>query len=160
MANWHAMTPNEDLIHHFYTSFQLKDYRGMQGCYADQATFSDSVFINLNANQARAMWQMLISRAKDLVLEFKVVSSNGNQVRAEWIAHYTFGPTKRKVRNYIKAEFEVVDGKIVRHIDHFNFHTWTRQALGPMGLLLGWTPYLQNKVRKTAMKGLNDFMAK
>ncbi len=132
----------------------------MQGCYADHATFSDSVFINLNANQARAMWQMLISRGKDLVLEFKVVSSNGNQVQAEWVAYYTFGATKRQVCNHIKAEFEVVDGKIVRHIDRFDFHTWAKQALGPIGLLLGWTPYLQNKVRQTAMKGLNDFIEK
>jgi limonene-1,2-epoxide hydrolase len=95
-----------------------------------------------------------------LVLEFKVLSSNGNQVKAEWIAYYTFGATMRKVRNQIIAEFEVVDGKIVKHIDRFDFHTWAKQALGPMGLLLSWTPYLQNKVRKTAMKGLYDFMAK
>lgn len=154
------MTPNEDLIHHFYTSFQLKDYRGMQECYADNATFTDSVFRNLDAIQTRAMWQMLISRGKDLVLEFKILSSNGNQVQAEWIAHYTFGATKRPVRNHIMAEFEIVDSKIVRHTDRFNFHTWSKQALGPIGLLLGWTPFLRNKVQKTAMKGLTDYMAK
>lgn len=154
------MTPNEDLIYHFYTSFKLKDYRGMQECYADNATFSDSVFTNLNADQARAMWQMLISRGKDLELEFKILSSNGNQVNAEWVAHYTFGATKRKVRNHILAEFEVVDGKIVKHTDRFGFHTWAKQALGTTGLLLGWTPFLRNKVRQTAMKGLSDFMGR
>lgn len=154
------MTPNEDLIYHFYTSFKLKDYKGMQECYADHATFSDSVFVNLNAEQARAMWQMLISRGKDLELEFRVLSSSGKQVNAEWIAHYTFGATKRKVRNHILAEFEVEDGKIVKHTDRFDFHTWSRQALGPAGLLLGWTPFLRNKVRKTAMKGLSDFMGR
>ncbi len=130
----------------------------MQECYAENATFSDSVFINLNAPQVRAMWQMLISRGKDLELDFKILSANGNQVNAEWIAHYTFGATKRKVRNQIKAEFEVVDGKIVKHTDQFDFHTWSKQALGTPGLLLGWTPFLRNKVRRTAMKGLNDFM--
>jgi len=160
MVNQYDVTSNEDLIHHFYTSFQLKDYRGMQQCYADQATFSDAVFVNLDANQVRAMWQMLIGRGKDLVMEFKVLSSNGSHVQAEWTALYTFGATKRKVRNQIKAEFEVIDGKIVKHTDRFDFHTWAKQALGPLGLLLGWTPYLQNKVRKTAMKGLNDFMGK
>lgn len=154
------MTPNEDLIHHFYTSFQQKDYRGMQECYADNATFSDSVFVNLNAAQVRAMWQMLISRGKDLELEFKVLSSKGNHVNAEWIAHYTFGATKRKVRNHIKAQFEITDGKIVKHVDQFDFYTWSKQALGTPGLLLGWTPFLRNKVRKTAMKGLADFMGR
>ncbi len=154
------MTPNEDLIHHFYTSFQQKDYRGMQECYADNATFSDSVFVNLNAAQVRAMWQMLVSRGKDLELEFKVLSSKGNHVNAEWIAHYTFGATKRKVRNHIKAQFEITDGKIVKHVDQFDFYTWSKQALGTPGLLLGWTPFLRNKVRKTAMKGLADFMGR
>lgn len=154
------MTPNEDLIYHFYTSFKLKDYKGMQECYADNAVFSDAVFQNLDAKQVRAMWQMLISRGKDLVIEFKVLPSAGEHVRAEWVAYYTFSSSKRKVENHIRAEFVVQDGKIVRHTDSFHFHTWAKQALGPMGLLLGWTPYLRNKVQRTAMKGLVDFMGK
>ncbi len=154
------MTPNEDLIHHFYTSFQLKDYRGMQQCYADNATFSDAVFKNLNAEQVRAMWQMLISRGKDMSIQFKVLPSPGEVVNAQWIANYTFSASKRPVTNRIDARFVIENGRIVQHIDHFNFHTWAKQALGPTGLLLGWTPFLRNKVQQTARKGLDEFMAK
>ena len=154
------MTPNEDLIHHFYTSFKLKDYKGMQECYADNAVFNDAVFKNLNAQQVRCMWQMLISRGKDLNLDFKVLSSTGSQVNAEWTAHYTFSATRRKVVNHIKARFVIENGKIVQHTDTFGFYQWARQALGPTGLLLGWTPFLHRKVQKMAMKGLQDYMGK
>lgn len=154
------MTPNEDLIYHFYTSFQLKDYRGMQECYAENATFSDEVFRNLNAAEVRAMWQMLISRGKDLSIEFRLLPSAGPEVNAQWIAYYTFSASKRPVINRVNAKFIVENGKIIQHVDQFNFHTWAKQALGTTGLLLGWTPFLRNKVRNTAMKGLKDYMGK
>ena len=64
------------------------------------------------------------------------------------------------MHNIIDAEFEFKDGKIFRHDDQFDFWRWSRQALGPAGLLLGWTPILRNKVQKTARKGLEDFIAK
>ena len=41
-------------------------------------------------------------------------------------------------------------GKIVRHIDRFDFWRWSRMALGPAGLLLGWTPLLHKKVQAKA----------
>ncbi len=151
---------NQQLITKFYTSFQNKDYRGMQECYADSATFSDPVFVGLNAAEVKAMWEMLCIRGKDLKLEFKNVQSVGNQASAEWIAHYTFGATGKKVVNYIKADFIIENGKIVKHTDVFNFYKWSKQALGAPGLLLGWTNFLKNKVRQGAMKSLNDFMSK
>jgi len=58
----------------------------------------------------------------------------------------------------IDAEFEFRDGKILRHRDRFDFHRWSRQALGTSGLLLGWTPLLRNKVRSTARGSLEKFM--
>jgi hypothetical protein len=62
------------------------------------------------------------------------------------------------VVNRIDAEFVFRDGLIVRHTDTFNFWAWARQALGPAGLLLGWTPMLQKKVRDTARAGLAKYM--
>ena len=57
----------------------------------------------------------------------------------------------------LAASFEFRDGKIVKHADCFDLYRWSRQALGPAGLLLGWTPLLQNKVRAMAAKGLADY---
>lgn len=151
---------NEKLVHHFYTCFQNKDFKGMQDCYADEATFSDAVFKNLNAAEVKAMWEMLITKGKDLRLEFQVISATENSAKAHWDAYYIFSATGKKVVNRIDATFEIENGKIVKHIDNFNFYTWAKQALGLTGLLLGWTSFLNKKVSAQAMKNLEHFMAK
>lgn len=130
----------------------------MQACYAEEAVFSDEVFVNLNATEVRAMWEMLCIKGKDLQLEFKNVNTFENTGSVEWIATYSFSKTNRKVVNCIKAEFVFSNGKIVHHNDHFNFHTWAKQALGLPGFLFGWTTGLKEKVRAQGRKNLMDFM--
>ena len=152
------MNENEKLINHFYSSFKNKDFAGMQCCYADNATFSDAVFQDLNSAQVKAMWKMLILNGKDLELNFQNVSADEKTGSAEWVANYTFSKTGRKVENRISANFTFANGKIIKHTDSFDFYKWSKQALGLPGILFGWTSFLQNKVRQTAMKSLADFM--
>lgn len=154
------MNANEALISKFYTAFQNKDVSTMQECYSDQATFSDAAFVDLNAKQVRAMWAMLIKGGKDMRVEFSNVRAEGEVVKAHWDAYYTFSATGRKVLNQIDASFIIENGKIVKHTDHFDFYTWSKQALGLSGLLLGWTSLLKNKVRKQASAKLAAYMAK
>ncbi len=154
------MNANEIVINKFYTCFQNKDFKGMQDCYSDSAHFRDPVFLNLNAKQVRAMWEMFCVNGKDLKVEFKNISANEKTGSAEWIAYYIFSVTGSNVVNRIKSNFVFEQGKIIKHIDHFNFYDWAKQALGASGLLLGWTPFVKNKVRKVAMKNLQDYMNK
>jgi len=154
------MTSTTQVIEQFYSAFQKKDFRTMQDCYADKATFSDPVFHDLNAQEVRAMWEMLCLRGKDLEIEFMDVKANEAEGSAVWIARYTFSSTGRYVANHINARFKFENGKIVEHTDHFNFHRWAGQALGLSGRLLGWTPFFKNKVQKSAMAALNDFIRK
>jgi ketosteroid isomerase-like protein len=154
------MSQNKELINKLYTAFQNKDYKTMQNCYADNATFSDPVFENLNAAEVKAMWQMLITRATDLELEFKNADADETSGSAEWIATYTFTSTGKKVVNKIKANFVFGNGKIKKHKDSFDFYKWAKQALGFKGLLLGWTSFLHNKVKQQARNNLMKFMKK
>ncbi len=154
------MHPNEKLLTSFYTAFQNRDYQTMQQCYSDRAVFNDEVFQNLNAEQVRAMWEMLIKRGKDLRVEFSGISADATGGSASWTAWYTFSQTGRQVVNRITARFEFEDGKIIRHTDSFSFYAWSRQALGAPGWLLGWSPFLKAKVRNSAMKSLTMFMEK
>jgi len=64
------------------------------------------------------------------------------------------------VHNDFQARFRFADGLIAEHDDAFGFHAWARQALGPAGLLLGWTPLVQNKVRSQARTSLDEFMGR
>jgi hypothetical protein len=44
------------------------------------------------------------------------------------------------VLNIIDAEYPFQAGRITAHRDHFSVWRWSSQALGPAGMLLGWTP--------------------
>lgn len=149
---------NQELITIFYESFQRKDYKAMQICYADNAVFNDEVFVNLNADEVRAMWEMFCKKGKDLQIHFSNVQADDKNGSAEWIATYTFSKTNREVTNRIKANFTFANGKIIKHTDLFNFYNWSSQALGIPGVLLGRTSFLKNKVRKEGMKNLRDYM--
>lgn len=151
---------NQQLIHTFYTAFAKKDYTTMQSCYAGTAVFNDAVFKNLNSAEVKAMWEMLCKRGKDLQLEFSDIKATENGGSAHWQATYTFSTTKRKVINNINVQFEIENGKIVKHTDSFNFYTWAKQAFGVAGFLLGWTSFFKNKVQKGAMESLRTFMKK
>ena len=132
----------------------------MQNCYAEDAVFSDCVFQNLNSSQVKSMWEMFCKNGKDLRIEFRNILADDKTGSAEWIAHYTFSATGRKVVNRIKANFRFDHGKFSEHSDEFNFYNWARQSLGTPGLLLGWSSYLRNKVRRKAMNSLAAFMVR
>jgi ketosteroid isomerase-like protein len=154
------MQKNTELITQFYTAFQNGDFATMQKSYHDEAHFNDPAFSNLNASEVRAMWQMLLTAAKDLKITFSDVEADDKKGSCKWEAYYTFSKTGRSVHNIIKANFEFKDGKIIKHNDHFSFWRWSRQALGALGLLLGWSNMLQQKVRTTARKNLETFINK
>jgi ketosteroid isomerase-like protein len=151
------MQKNEELIIQFYTAFQAKDYQKMQRAYHDEAEFFDPVFGPLSSHQVKSMWQMLLSRSKDLKIAFSHVQASEKTGECHWEAWYTFSKTGRAVHNIIDAAFEFKDGRIYRHNDSFSLWRWSRQALGPTGLLLGWTPWVRNKVRATAAKSLSVY---
>lgn len=128
-------------------------------CYDEQVHFSDPVFTNLRGPQAKAMWHMMVVRGQDLKVTYGDITAGADNGRAHWEAAYTFS-TGRQVHNVIEAAFVFRDGLIIEHHDSFDLWRWTRMALGVSGQLFGWTPYVQNKVRKTAMTGLDKFIAK
>ncbi len=151
------MHPNEELIAKFYTSFQKRDATGMIDCYDPDVQFSDQVFVDLKGDRAKAMWQMLCARGSDLKIVFGNVQANDDVGQAHWEATYTY--SGRKVHNAIDAAFQFKDGKIIQHQDSFNLWKWAGMALGPIGLLLGWTPFVQKRIRRSANDRLEKFIA-
>ncbi|MCI0750985.1 MAG: nuclear transport factor 2 family protein, partial [Flammeovirgaceae bacterium] len=97
------MSEEENLIHTFYNAFQKNDYATMQSCYHKEATFSDPAFQNLNSKEVKSMWQMLITSARDLRIEFSDVRFDGRFGYCYWQAYYTFSRTGRFVHNRIHA---------------------------------------------------------
>ena len=97
--------------------------------------------------------------SNDLRIELLEHEADDDRGSAHWRAHYTFTQTGRPVVNDVHASFRFADGRIVEHRDEFDFHRWARQALGPSGLLLGWTPLLRSAVRRRARAGLEEFQS-
>lgn len=153
------MHPNAESIEGFYRALARRDPEGMAARYHPQIHFTDEVF-DLRGEAAVAMWRMLCERGEDLDVVYRDVKADDDTGRAHWDATYTFSATGRKVRNAIDARFEFRDGKIVRHVDSFDFWRWSRQALGLPGLALGWSGFLRRKVARTAARSLERFIAR
>ena len=150
---------NAGLIERFYSAFARRDGDAMAACYSPDARFSDPAFGELRGEEVTSMWRMLCGRAEDLKVGFGDVEASGDRGSANWWAEYTFS-TGRPVHNEISASFRFKDGLIAEHDDEFSFWRWSRQALGPLGLALGWSPLLRAVVRRQALGGLRKFMAK
>lgn len=154
------MHPNAATIARFYDAFDKRDPEAMAKCYHSDVVFSDPVFGELRGERARDMWRMLCGRATDLSVKASDIAAEDRAASARWVATYSFGKARRRVRNVVEARFEFKDGLIARHEDAFNLWTWSRRALGPMGALLGWTPMVQARIRRDALRGLDAFVAK
>jgi len=155
------MQEHEALIHDFYKAFAREDAEGMAQCYHPEIEFEDPAFSKLTGDEVGDMWRMLLQRANgNLKISHSGVQADAQQGKANWEAHYPFGKAKRPVHNKIAAQFKFKEGKIYRHKDHFSMWRWSRQALGPMGLLLGWSPIVRNKVQATSRGLLKEFRKK
>jgi ketosteroid isomerase-like protein len=153
------MTDNKEVIRRFYTAFQQRDFTAMNECYSENIVFSDPVFLLLEGDQVRAMWEMLCKNAKDLSLTFSDIQLLDDEyATCRWTATYTFSKTGRKVVNNAKAYMRLKDGKITGHSDGFRLSTWLSQALGWKGVLLGWTGWMKRQVQANAKKALAGFM--
>ena len=151
------MHPNAELITRFYTALSKLDGAAMAACYADDASFSDAVFVGLKGKEPGKMWRMLTTRGKDMTVVFDGIEADDSTGKAHWVATYTFSGTGNKVVNDIQASFTFKNGKIQTHQDQFDLYKWMRQALGLKGVLLGWLPPVQAKLRQTARAGLGAF---
>ncbi|WP_462248095.1 nuclear transport factor 2 family protein [Ekhidna sp.] len=151
---------SKQTLEKFYLAFQSLDANKMAECYHSEAVFNDPAFQNLNSEEVKAMWAMLIQRSEGkLEITFDSVIGDDDMAQCIWEAKYEFSKTGNPVHNIIHASMEFKDGLIIRHTDKFDFWRWSKMALGTPGKLLGWSPVLKNKVRKMARASLDKYMS-
>jgi len=156
------MMESQDLLTDFYEAFTRGDAARMAQHYHPQAEFSDPAFGRLVGEEIAAMWHMLLANkeSSELQIRFEVLEASERQGKVKWIANYRFGPQKRAVENHIWAAFELKNGKIIRHQDRFNRWKWAAQALGLLGVLLGWSGFMQSKIQQRSRRSLEKYMRK
>lgn len=152
----------EKVISEFYKSFIALDAEKMTSFYHYEIVFEDPAFGILKGEHAKNMWRMLCEsqKGKNFNVSFDNVVSSETNGSATWEAHYLFSQTGRKVHNKITAQFEFKDGKIIKHTDNFNLYTWSKQALGFKGYLLGWSSFFKKKLNTQTNHLLNKFERK
>ena len=159
------MHPNQTMLNNFYAAFAKLDADTMAACYAPDAQFDDEVFSLRGQEQVGGMWRILCAatqaKGRDAwKLDCSGIEADAATGKAHWQADYRFSATGRLVHNVIDGRFEFNDrGLISRHRDSFDFWSWSRQALGLPGVLLGWTPILRQKVRAQAAANLQKYLA-
>jgi hypothetical protein len=160
-----ARTPL-DTIGRLYGAFRMLDAVTMRSCYADDARFDDPVFSVQGADRIGDLWRMLCESAKnqgraDWRLDFGDLLVDGQRGHAHWEPRYRFGATGRRVHNHIDASFVFDEhGLILRHVDEFDLWTWSRQALGVKGMLLGWMPWFHTQLRRQAARHFDAWRAR
>jgi ketosteroid isomerase-like protein len=148
------MNDQERTVRAFYSAFDQKNSEEMMSLYTDDVKFSDPAFPALTGDDAKNMWRMMVSRAKELRVEVKSVETEGAVCRTRWEARYLFGDKKRPVHNIIDATMTFRDGKIAEHTDVFDVGRWSRQAIGSVAYVMGGTQWMRTKIQTEAQKGL------
>jgi ketosteroid isomerase-like protein len=152
---------NYETIEKFYQSFAAKDIEGMLSCYHPNIQFEDPAFGKLSGERAKNMWRMLLANSKGgIKLTYSSIKADEQKGSANWRAEYIFSQTGRNVVNRVAAQFEFENGKIIKHTDNFDLHTWAKQAMGIAGFLLGWTAYFKNQLQHKTNALLDNFISK
>jgi ketosteroid isomerase-like protein len=148
------------LLPRFYDALARGDWAETAACYRDDARFGDPVFPDLDAREVRAMWKMLLTTGRRLDITYRIVEETASRGACSWEAVYAFSRTERQVHNLIHSEFELREGGIFRQRDTFDFWRWSRQALGPLGVALGWSPFVKVRVQRIGRAALDLSMTR
>lgn len=117
----------------------------MASLYAADAVFEDEIF-RVEGSDIGKMWTGLLANAKGFSASYTVARASAESGTVETTARYLF--RGRAVANVVLSEIEIVDGKIVRHRDRFDFPRWAAQALGKPGRLFGRYAWFRRRVSR------------
>lgn len=135
-----------------YDALARRDGEAMAALYAPDASFEDPVFQLKGADIGR-MWIGLTRRARDFAVSYAVTEAQAGSGTVELTARYLFAG-RRPVVNVIRSQIELREGKIVSHVDRFDFPLWAAQALGLPGKLFGRFDWFRRAVSRRAMREL------
>lgn len=148
----------DTFIRQFYADFEAGRAEAVLSYLHPEVSFTDPIFGRLQGREVRALIHMLAaSRTADRRFVVHSVRATEQGATVNWTAHYTFAG--RPVTNVIITHFVLKGERIRAYEDQFNLNAWMSMALGPVGRLLGWTPWLRGKVRSQVRQRLEKAMA-
>ena len=145
-----APHPNARVLDQFFSAVALGEAAMAGRFYADDARIDlpPIGLRDLPARDARRLWQVLLSDARDLHVQYAVMRADDHGGEVAWIARYTWPPTGRLVTQRLRGQYEFRAGRIVWQSEGFSLWDCARMALGSRGLLGGWNPLLRARLRR------------
>jgi SnoaL-like domain len=149
--NSEVATAREQQIRKFYADLEQGRAEACIEQLSAEATFEDPIFGKVAAGEVPSLIRFLCANpSPGRRFEVHEVQIHDHErATLRWTAHYIFPTTGRAVANQIETPMSFRDNRIASYADRFDLWRWMGMALGPVGVLFGWTPILQEKVRST-----------
>jgi limonene-1,2-epoxide hydrolase len=142
-----------EIVKEFYKALDSGDYRTVNEFYHKNAHYKDEIF-DFKGLEIHALWYTATLPDMELSAELESIREEEDAIYTEWVMSYTLDIIKRRIRLKEKGKFTFQEGKIIEHTDKYDFWTWCIQAFGIIGRALGWSNWLQNRVRSQAKKSV------
>jgi hypothetical protein len=146
------MHPHETLLRRLFDRLAARDAEGADSCYHAEVFLTNPLFARLRGADALRLWRLVFEEASDWRLEARAISADEDGGRAEWSATYTLGG--RRFATEGRSLFAFREGLVCRHYDAFSLWRWIAQAIGPMGVALGWFGPVRWAVRQRLARRL------
>ncbi len=147
------MSNKIDLVKQFYDALNRGDYKFVNRLYHSDARYKDEIF-DFQGAEIHALWYSATRPEMKLFAKLESIHEENDKVVTEWIMTYTLDVINRRISLREKGTFVFQGEKIIKHTDEYDFWSWCTQAFGIIGRALGWSVWLQNRVKKQARKSV------
>lgn len=149
---------NYTIIESFFDALYHENSKLLNSFLTDDIVFEDPIMGRLEGDEVRYWWQLLCEKVQDFTLEYHKIEVKGDEVYAEWETSYTFYATQRKVRNQLKTQFIIKDGKIESQKDSISYQKWIKQVIGNKASFFIKGTVMQKGIQKQAKALLKAYM--
>ncbi|MFA5899664.1 MAG: nuclear transport factor 2 family protein [Hyphomicrobium sp.] len=122
-----------------FLALRRRDATGVAACYDQDAVFSSPIIGDVRGADVEALWRAIFAATCDSTLSFTIVDLGLTSARVEGIAKYSLLASGRSVTSRFNSALHIRDLRVMQHDDNFDAWAWASMALGPTGLLLGWS---------------------
>lgn len=149
----------KETVEKFFTALSKMDWKLMNNLYSKDLVYSSVFFEGLDYHRATHLWEMYLYDTKHYSITYKITDQVDNVVTVCWVVVYRFGKKQRKVINAMESKLEVVNGKIVRQTDYFNYKKWVVRAFGLKGYFARNNKKFKQFVLDDLARRIDEFIA-
>ena len=141
------------IVNLFFASLKSRNIEKMMEIYHSKIIYSDPLYGLLKQEDVIKRWQLLLE--ENVIEDIQIMDIkeyDDEYAMAHWNCTFYYTITQKKVTLSIKSFFKIENNLIIEQSDAYRLSKFISKAYGIKGLLLGWTKFMQHRVKKTALK--------